>query len=251
MQYLLFTGPNGYTSIYGPLTTEQTDDLIAQFGLTVGSYAVVTDISGLPAGWQNYPKGVTFTSPSTVNFDFTLAQLEAKEKSALTFQEQSNNALTLVPQFILSAQMALPEVDRLPVVNETVSTMNAIATDMQATFDLIDAATSLTELEAINNPPAISGSILLDRDSLLLDNSVFVTLTGAPEAEMYLFIPATATTLPYDALIDGFSSGGLDVFVSGNYVVQLKFAGTTVGTFDLVTTVPTEYSFAYVPPTTI
>jgi hypothetical protein len=230
MQYLLFTGPNSYTSIYGPLTTQQTTDLIAQFELAVGEYAIVSSLSSLPTGWESYQWGVTFASPSTVSYDFSLAQLEAKGKSAATYLAETNNVVTLVPPFMLSSQMALPEVDRLPVVNETIDTLNVLANEMQNTYNRIDAATTLAELEEINNP-STSGIISTGRGGdgdgpLDLNNSVYTQFNSTiyTESQTELFIPGTNIVLNYGEVVpNGFTSDG-DCFAPGDYLVQIRVA---------------------------
>ena len=235
MQYLLFTGPNGYTSIYGPISPEQTDDLIDQFELAVGTYAIVSSLASLPVGYQDYAWGVTFASPSTVGYNFSLAKLQSKSKAAVTYTLETNDAVTLVPPFMLSSQMALPEVDRLPVVNETIDTLNVLANEMQNTYNRIDAATTLAQLEEINNP-STSGIISTGRggdgDASVLDlNNSFYTEFNSDlltEDETELYIPGTSIVLNYGEFVpNGFTSDG-DCFVLGDYRVQIREAATSL-----------------------
>jgi hypothetical protein len=145
---------------------------------------------------------------------------------------------------LLTAQVALPEGDRIPEAQAAIEDINVLAAELQTQLDAIATSTSISDLNAVVNPPALSGEILIDRDSLTLDTSTFVSLVGATAPQMTLYFPATDTTLSYDALIDGYSSGGADVFAVGNYGCILKYLGNAVAAFDVNTTVPTVFSFS-------
>lgn len=231
MQYLLFTGPNGYTNIYGPITPEQVADLISQLNLSSGDYALLDNLDALPEGWETYPWGVTFTPPTTAGYDFTLAQLEAKTKVAVTYTVKTNNVATSVPTLMLSSQMALPEGDRLPAINETINALNSLAIQMQSYFEAIDAATNIQELNAIVNPPTgiinigrgqFGGPLDLNESNYVEFNSDYLT-----EAETELYVPGTNIVIGYGDNPPGeFNSGG-PCFNEGDYRIQIRVASTS------------------------
>lgn len=252
MQYVLFTGGNGYTSVYLFETPEQLAELLAGFNIAEGEYAVFSDLSALPSGWENWGYGVTFAATPTpvYSYDFSLAQAQAKELVSFEYTSLSNNTLTLVPPIVLTTQMALPEGERMPIVNQRVNDLNALAADLQATYDLIDSATTLDELDAIVNrdPTVISGTILIDRDGDTLDSASFSSLVGVLPTATQLYFPGTDTTLSYDVGLGVFTSSGLDVF-DKDYICILRYSGGNIATFTVTSESQMSFSFTYTPPT--
>lgn len=248
--YFLYNNSNiNAVSIYIVNDVEQEQRLANELGLSAGEYAVFDNLDALPDGWQTFPNGVTLTLGPTPSYGYALpgakeqAKTEVKLQNAVEVGIASNNFTAQ----LLATQSALPIEERIPEVQAVIDDVNVLGAQLQTQLTAIDTATSISDLNDIVNPPAISGQILIDRDSLTLDTTVFVSLTGATPEQMTLYFPATDTTLSYLPLIDGFSSEGADVFATGNYACILKYLGNTIASFDVTTTVPTTYSFATTP----
>jgi hypothetical protein len=207
---------------------------------------VFDNIDDLPADWQAFPQGVTFTPGITPTYGYDLdnAKVEASNDVKLQNAELVGLAANNLSSQLLTAQATLPPEDRIPEAQAAIDDINVLASELQTQLEAIASATSISDLSDIVNPPALSGEILIDRDSLTLDTTTFVTLVGATPEQMTLYFPATDTTLSYDPLIDGYSSEGVDVFGVGSYGCILKYLGNAVAAFDVNTTVPTVFSFS-------
>jgi len=103
--------------------------------------------------------------------------------------------------------------------------MTAISDQLNDQLDLIDAATTVDEINNIVNPPTgilftgrgISGLLDLNPSYYTEFNSVSMT-----EAETELYIPGTSTTLSYGQFVPGqFDSPG-NCFNPGDYLVQIR-----------------------------
>jgi hypothetical protein len=111
------------------------------------------------------------------------------------------------------------------VLDETVVLTDALG----VTLDAIAAATTVDEINNIVNPPtgilftgrgAGLGPLDLNVSYYTLFNSVSLT-----ESETELYVPGTATVIPYGSYPGGFDSLG-NCFTLGNYLLQIRETAT-------------------------
>jgi hypothetical protein len=249
MYYLLMPGANAgtFTQMYLAEDEDQLDFIIERLQPVPGTYAVVDNLDGLPAGWEEFPGGVTFTiSPPVATYSIALARVQAKRTVGARYTDISQNSVLDLPPLLMTAQASLAAGSRLAAYASALNTYNAIAAEMQAIFDDIDAATNPVELLEAINPvePTITGDIVLDRDDLRLGSGFFSSLNGAEPEDMTLFFAQTSSTLLYDPEFGGFSSSESDVFSLSDSTVVLRHLGNPIATFNVASQVPTSFPFS-------
>jgi hypothetical protein len=108
--------------------------------------------------------------------------------------------------------------------------MTAITDQLDTNLTNIDAATSVAEINDIVNPPG--GEIFTGRGSGLgpqdLNVSYYTVYNSVslPESDTELYVPGTATVIPYGSGGAGkFDSMG-NCFNPGDYLIQIRNAAT-------------------------
>ena len=243
--YFLYNAPNNAVGIYIVADNDEANVLAAELGITSADYALFNNLDSLPTDWQLFPQGVTLTLGSTPSYGYSLdgAKAEASTQVKLQNAEAVGMAASNFSAPLLAAQSTIPEGERLEDVVAVFTGINALANTLQTQLNAIQAATSISDLNDIVNPPAISGTIIIDRDNLALDNSFFTTLNNATAADMSLYFPGTDSTVLPDPENGIFNSLGADVFAAGNFECVLQYLGSAIAAFDITTTVPTAYNF--------
>jgi len=122
---------------------------------------------------------------------------------------------------------------RPPIYNTLLNEMASIGDSLASTLTAIDTATSVDEINNIIHPP--TGIINTGRGSGLgpedLNPSYYTEFNSVSmtEAETELYVPGTATVIPYDPGLPPpyiFDSSG-DCFNPGNYVIQIRVSATS------------------------
>lgn len=142
-------------------------------------------------------------------------------------------------QEILTATASKAELDRDPLIQATLTTQNAYVDRMTANIAAIGAATTVEEIEQIIASPV--GVLNTGRGGsgqagpLDLNPSYLASLSlPYTAAELELFVPATATTIPYNPGLPSpyeFDSSG-NCFAVGDYtlLVRVVATGYVIGT---------------------
>lgn len=164
---------------------------------------------------------------------------EAKVNASEEAKAQSNDgAETLVSSSgvnidIWTGAASQDPLDRPPVYDTLLGEMSSIGDSLAATLTAIDTATSVDEINNIINPP--TGIINTGRGAGLgpedLNPSYYVEFNSVSltEAETELYVPGTATVIPYDAGLPPpytFDSIG-DCFNPGDYLMQIRVTATS------------------------
>jgi len=122
---------------------------------------------------------------------------------------------------------------RPPIYNTLLNEMASIGDSLAATLTAIDTATAVDDINNIIHPP--TGIINTGRGSGLgpedLNPSYYTEFNSVSmtEAETELYVPGTATVIPYDPGLPPpyiFDSSG-DCFNPGNYVIQIRVSATS------------------------
>jgi hypothetical protein len=224
--------PGAYTTY--SLNGLTGEEFALQYGLPPELWAAF-DMNDFPAGAQYYPGNFyiidNLPSPNTVDFDFAAAQAVssaiAQGRAAQTQQLLSTGYDPLA----LASQASLPEIDREATIQSILTSVNGVAAALQVQLAAISAATTLPELVDATYPT--SGVLFTGRGAGLgpedLNVSyykIFSSITLV-EADTELYIPGTATVIPYGIPIAGeFDSLG-DCFAVGDYLMQIREASTS------------------------
>jgi len=233
--YIAYTLPEapGVTQvvILGSQTGQQYADSL---GLTPDQWAEF-DMDAQACGCSNYPNCFFVIDnqplPNTVGFDFLDAQRVSRSQVIFRNNEESKKVAGGIDALTMSGQASLPVGSRSPLIQLSLDALNALAEEMGVTLTAIDSSTNITELNNIVNPP--TGVLFTGRGSGLgpedLNVSYYTAFNSASmtEAETELYVPGTATVIPY-------GSGGPNAFDSmgnafnpGDYILQIREVATS------------------------
>lgn len=129
---------------------------------------------------------------------------------------------------IFCAQSYLAAASRLEPYKSIATSINAIATVLDATIADVNAATDIDGVKLAYRP--VSGDIDIERAGNNIVSGVFNTLTGATFAEMSLLILDSGYVCYYDENNGGFTALGGELG-AGASDVELYAGATLVGTF--------------------
>lgn len=160
----------------------------------------------------------------------------AQENAVVEVKEQANDAIGVV----LSDNSVSGEVmtsvagqllaDRPAELQTVLAEMQAVTDNLGTQLTDIAACTTVDEVNNIVNPPTgiinigrgqFGGPYDLNASNYVVFNSVSMT-----EAETELYAPSTSSVVPYQGYPpDDFNSGG-PIFVSGDYLIQIRETAT-------------------------
>jgi hypothetical protein len=242
-----------YSSVTGK--TYSSDQMLSLFGINVET----TDISILNSNGF-YP-----VQPSTPNFDLKLynasstwvivpitpsgegAQLdftpvakplpEAKENASVELKQRGDEAtaqiltVNYLTSDVMSAVASQDAVDRPAPLQDVLTEMVAVTDALGADLIAVDAATTVDEINDVVNPP--TGIIFTGRGGGLgpedLNVSYYTEFNSVSmlESDTELYVPGTATVIPYGVPVPGkFDSLG-NCFSPGDYILQIRQASTS------------------------
>lgn len=151
-------------------------------------------------------------------------------KSQAETQEQSvldSNSVSLSVMASVAGQDPLARPASLQTILDE---MQVVSDNLGANIAAIEAATAVDEINNIVNPPTgvinigrgqFGGPYDLNASNYIEFNSVSMT-----EAETELYAPSTSSVVPYQGYPpDDFNSGG-PIFVSGDYLIQIRETAT-------------------------
>jgi len=173
--------------------------------------------------------------------DYTVVELplpDAKancvsyEQGLAAEQTQTLSTESGYSESILTTAASLPEVSRPAEIQTVLDAQTVVMTELMENIAAIEAATTIDELNNIVNPP--TGILFTGRGNGLGPEDLNVSYytefnsTSMTEAETELYIPSTATTIPY-------GSGGPNAFDSmgnafnpgGPYTMQIRETATS------------------------
>jgi hypothetical protein len=160
----------------------------------------------------------------------------AKENGSTEIKNQANAALDTIlcdcdyNNDVVTAAASQVPASRPARYQAVLDEMTAITDQLDTNLTNIDAATSVAEINDIVNPPG--GEIFTGRGSGLgpqdLNVSYYTTYNSVslPESDTELYVPGTATVIPYGSGGAGkFDSMG-NCFNPGDYLIQIRNAAT-------------------------
>jgi hypothetical protein len=162
---------------------------------------------------------------------------EAKAGATQQIKVNSNaqsNAVSLfsgINNETLTGVASLDPVDRAPIYVDLLDSLSVIGDNLAANMDAIDVATSVDEINNIVNKP--TGIIFTGRGSGLgpedLNASYYTEFNSVSmaEADTELYVPGTATVIPYGSYPGGFDSMG-NCFNPGDYLIQIRETATSM-----------------------
>jgi hypothetical protein len=155
----------------------------------------------------------------------------AEAKNAANAQIDNLCATCGFSNEILTAVASQDALSRPARYQEELDEMTAISDQLDANLTAIDAATSVDEINNIVNKP--TGILFTGRGSGLgpedLNASYYTAFNSVSmtEAETELYVPGTATVIPYDSYPGGFDSMG-NCFNPGDYLIQIRETATSM-----------------------
>ena len=124
---------------------------------------------------------------------------------------------------MLTAVAAQPEISRAPRYSTELSTLLTYTNVLNGQLDYIDAATTVDEINAVVNPPDITGSVTINATGNDLDESFVTAITGVPADDLSLYFPSTDTTVAYNSGTSSFPATP-GVF-SGDFLGKVMYLG--------------------------
>lgn len=237
--YLLYPTTVGGYAIFEIPSGQTAEEVATSFGLTMAQCAEF-DMADFDAGSVNFPYNFTLIDnqplPNGAAFDLTGAKGRASQQEKSKFDTLELAASVGYSTNQLSSQASLPAVDRLPEIQVVLDAVNVLAVELSNDLAAIAAATNITEVNNIVNPP--TGTLFTGRGSGLgpedLNISYYTAFNSASmtEAETELYIPGTNITISY-------GSGGPNTFDSmgnafnpGDYLMQIREVATSSVIFE-------------------
>lgn len=124
---------------------------------------------------------------------------------------------------MLTAVAAQPEIARAPRYSTELSTLLTYTTVLNGQLDYIDAATTVDEIDAVVNPPDITGSVTVNATGNDLDESFVTSISGVSADDLSLYFPSTDTTVAYNSGTSSFPATP-GVF-SGDFLGKVMYLG--------------------------
>jgi hypothetical protein len=199
------------------------------------TYSASYAISGNYAdqSWTYVPRPL----PEAKEFGSAEEKVKAnnEEASIVSAAGLSTDLLTAV-----SSQVAASRPSRF---QDTLNEMTAVSDQLDTNLTAIDAATTVDEINNIVNPP--TGTIQIYRTGATLEESFYVSFNSVTltEADTELYIPGSATVIPYDTLNSNFPQTPA-AFSPGDFLIQIRVTSSAqvIKEF-LVDTTPTDVAF--------
>lgn len=121
----------------------------------------------------------------------------------------------------VAAQLAVNRPARFAAELDTLQKYSDV---LNRQIDYIDAATTVDEVNAVVNPPNITGEVTVNATGNDLDDSFVVSLTGVSADDLSLYFPSTDTTVAYDSGNSKFPAT-VGVFTGGDYTGFVRYLG--------------------------
>jgi hypothetical protein len=207
---------------------------VSSFGLTMAVCAEF-EMADFDAGAQNFPQNfyVIDNQPlaNDAGFDLPTAKSFAANTAKSNSASLQQAALNGYSSETLASQATLPELSRIAGVQAAIENVNELATQLEVDLAVIAAATTITEVNDIVNPPY--GTLFTGRGSGAgpedLNVSYYTNWDSASmlESDTELYVPSTSTVITYGSGGPGqFDSAG-NCFNPGNYLIQIRQASTS------------------------
>lgn len=214
--------------IYDISPGKSASEIAANLGVTDPALYLEFPDSDFDPACYTYSAGFSL-SGGVISFSLPLAKLQAadSEKARYSILESQVTSNYTVTQ--LSSQASLPSASRLPAIQSVLDEVNVLAVELSDKLIAISLSTDINELNNIVNPP--TGTLFTGRGAGLgpLDLNVsYYTLFNSvsmTESETELYVPGTATVIPYGSYPGGFDSIG-NCFTLGNYLLQIRETAT-------------------------
>lgn len=229
MSTLVFVDANGITCIYEIGAGQTAASQAATVGVTDPDFYAEFESTDFDPACYNFPGAFTLTL-GVVGFDLNTAKEIADGilKSRSTAAELA--VLNGYSPLSLASQAALAEVNRLPVIQAAIASVNALAVSLQAKLTAIAAATTIGEVNNVVYPT--TGILFTGRGSGRRPEDLNVSYytefdsSSTTEAETELYIPGTGIVVPYGSGGPGqFDTMG-DCFNVGDYRLQVRESAT-------------------------
>jgi hypothetical protein len=204
---------------YPVVDSSPSFDLNLYTATSVWTLVPISGGEGATIVWNAVPK------PLSVAKDNGRAQASQASDTSVSNVIISNYLTSDVLASVASQALVDRPASLQVVLDETVVLTDALG----VTLDAIAAATTVDEINNIVNPPtgilftgrgAGLGPLDLNVSYYTLFNSVSLT-----ESETELYVPGTATVIPYGSYPGGFDSLG-NCFTLGNYLLQIRETAT-------------------------
>ena len=160
----------------------------------------------------------------------TNASIELKQRA----DEETAQIVTLsyLSNEVLTSVASQDPASRSPFLQSTLDEMDVVSVALGDNLAAVDAATTVDEINDIVNPP--SGILFTGRGGGLGPEDLNVSYytewnsISLPESDTELYVPGTATVIPYGSGGAGkFDSIG-NCFNPGDYLIQIRNATTSV-----------------------
>lgn len=204
-------------------TTPTIDATLYNLVQTWSIVALTPNGEGAERTWTGIPKTVG----------------EARTAGASSVKEHSRNVVSSIEEStgftlgMLSGVAAQAEVDRPVRYSEVLSDLATRADVLDGQLTYIENATSVDDINAVVNPPAVTGSVDLNRTGNDLDDSLVTAITGVSANDLSLYFNSTGASVAYDSGNSKFPAT-VGVFSGNDYTGSIKYLGIfNLATFDL------------------
>lgn len=218
------------TQVYTIPVDSTAEQVAAASGVTDPAFYQEFAESDFDPACYNFPSAFTL-SGGVVGFDLAAAKVQATGAEKARFAQLETEATVGYSSNQLASQSSLAAIDRLPEMQAVLDAVNVLAVELSANLAAIDSATDINEVNNIVNPP--TGILFTGRGSGIgpedLNVSYYTEFNSVSmtEAETELYVPGTATVIPYGSGGPGqFDSTG-NCFNPGDYLMQIRETATS------------------------